>query len=240
MSIELINKRFENVSELDIHGKVALTFLDPPDNQGLRYDNCHDKESVERYSWLMEEWIIRSCSLTYGPVFVSFAEKWIGLVEQIIREEDIQLVQRLWWTYSFGQAHQKRYSPCVRPIYWLNDPTIYPDNIKIASARQKIYNDKRAAKGGKMPSNVWDFSRVCGTFKEKRKWHVTQHPEALMKRIVLGHSLPHDTVLDSFIGSGTTAYVCDENNRNCIGVDSSQNYLDKIREEIYERRASRV
>ncbi len=57
-----------------------------------------------------------------------------------------------------------------------------------------------------------------------------------MERIILGHSLPGDCVLDGFIGSGTTAYVCQKLNRNCIGVDVSKFYLDKITEEYDERR----
>jgi len=118
----------------------------------------------------------------------------------------------------------------------LNKNIIYPESIYVPSARQEKYGDKRANPKGKMPSNLWEFPRVCGTFKEKRAWHETQHPEALIKRIILGHSKPGDTVLDAFIGSGTTAIVCNElGNRNCVGIDQSQFYLDKIQEELNGR-----
>lgn len=55
--------------------------------------------------------------------------------------------------------------PCVRPVYWLNDRRIYPERIRIPSDRQVKYHDDRAKAGGKMPDNLWAFSRSCGTFR---------------------------------------------------------------------------
>ena len=56
-----------------------------------------------------------------------------------------------------------------------------------------------------------------------------------MKRIILGHSRPGDAVLDPFVGSGTTAIVCQAINRNCIGIDQSQFYIEQIKEELDAR-----
>jgi site-specific DNA-methyltransferase (adenine-specific) len=232
--LELICDKFEDVC-LTSGNNIKLCFLDPPDNEKRKYENYIDNLKTHEYVKLLEIWLNKACKITNGPVFFSCAEKWIGAIERIIWENQVQLIQRLWWRYNFGQDNRKRYSPCTRPIYWLNSPVIYPEAIKIPSDRQIKYKDKRAVKGGKMPPNIWDFSRICGTFKEKRKWHVTQHPEALVERIVAGHSLEGDCVLDGFIGSGTTAYVCQKLKRNCIGVDMSRFYLSKIEEE-YRRR----
>ncbi len=236
--IQLMHRRFEDVyGELDnLDKEIKLCFLDPPDNEGREYDGYDDNLDKSDYVQLLREWIDIACRVTYGPVFVSVAERWIPDVEQGIREMRIPLIQRLWWKYNFGQAQEKqqKYALCVRPIYWLNKHIIYPDAIRIESVRQKM-GDKRAAEKGKIPPNVWEFSRVCGTFHEKKKWHKTQHPQALMERIILGHSKPGDLVLDGFIGSGTTAYACQKLGRDCIGIDTSQFYLDKIREHLNEK-----
>lgn len=228
---KLIEGAFETIDPQQI-GKIQLTFLDPPDNEGRSYHDYKDKLSETHYTCLLRQWIDKACRITNGPVFVSIAEKWVGEVEHLIRDGHVSLVRRLYWHYTFGQNNKKSYSPCIRPIYWLNSPIIYPKEIYIPSARQEKYGDKRANPEGKMPSNVWDFPRVCGTFKERRKWHPTQHPEELMKRIILGHSKPGDTVLDPFIGSGTTALVCRATKRKCIGIDISDFYLSKIIEEL--------
>lgn len=229
-SIQLLCGKYENTP---IAHKAQLCFLDPPDNEGREYDGYNDRLATDDYVQLLRAWIIKACVETEGPVFISFAEKWIPYVEQCIMDMRIPLIQRLWWKYNFGQAQerQRKYALCVRPVYWLNKHVIYPDAIRIESVRQKM-GDKRAAKGGKIPPNIWEFSRVCGTFHEKKKWHTTQHPQALLERIILGHSKPGDTVIDGFVGSGTTAYACQKLGRKCIGVDTSEFYLGKIREHL--------
>ncbi len=237
-NLKLIRGKFEHIYKEDLCLKsdtIKLCFLDPPDNQGMEYDNYEDKASMATYIDLLDRWLGKAKELTDGPIFLSFAETWTPSVEMLIMENNIPLIQRIWWRYSFGQAHSKKYASCVRPIYWLNNSTIYPDQIRVPSQRQLKYGDKRANSKGKLPENVWDFNRICGSFLEKRKWHPTQHPEALMERIIKGHSKEGDIVLDCFIGSGTSAYACQKLNRKCIGVDSSDFYLKKIEEEYLKR-----
>ena len=47
----------------------------------------------------------------------------------------------------------------------------------------------------------------------------TQKPIELIKQIILIASNEGDTVADYYLGSGTTAKVCQELNRNFIGCD---------------------
>jgi len=233
-AIRLICGQFENIDAETI-GPVRLAFCDPPDCEGRAYDGFDDKMPDTLYEEMLRTWTTKACALTDGPVFMSIAEKWIGVIEYMIRSGEVELIRRLYWFYTFGQNNKRSYSPCIRPIYWLNRNTIYPKAIYVPSARQEKYGDKRANAEGKMPPNVWEFPRICGTFKERRAFHPTQHPEALVKRIVLGHSKLGDTVLDPFIGSGTTALVCQETGRNCVGIEQSQYYIDKIKEELNGR-----
>jgi DNA modification methylase len=81
---------------------------------------------------------------------------------------------------------------------------------------------------------------VCGTFHEKRKWHVCQIPELLLERVIKGHSKPRDTVCDPFVGSGTAVYAAVKLGRKVIGIDQSRLYLDKISEELARREKSQT
>jgi len=227
--IDLLCGKFEEI-DLNKYGKFNLAILDPPDNAKVKYENYKDNLKTEEYINLLNKWTLKACSLVDGPVFISIAEKWVSAMEYIIRNNSVPLYKRIYWYYKFGQANKNTYSPCIRNIYWLNKPTIYPENIKILSDRLVKYNDKRANPNGKMPSTLWDFSRICGTFKERRSFHPCQHPEALLERIVLGHSQENDNILDPFLGSGSTAIVCKRLNRSCVGIDCSQFYLNKIKE----------
>ena len=59
----------------------------------------------------------------------------------------------------------------------------------------------------------------------EREPHPAQFPEEVIERCILGMSNKNDIVLDPFVGSGTTAKVCSDNDRICIGIDESYDYL---------------
>jgi len=231
--IKLINKKFEKTISPEI-GKIDLIIADPPDNIGLKYHGFKDKQNQDEYETKLHLWISMMADLTKGPIFLTFNEKWTYVIENIIQSIKLPIIQRLQWYYTFGQDQTTRgkYALCYRPIYWLNSEYVRPNMVKIPSARQQKYKDKRAAKGGKMPANVFEFPRICGTFKERRKWTPTQLPEALVERIVKGHCRPHGRVLDPFIGSGTTAIICQKLDLDCVGIEVSKPTIQKTSEHL--------
>lgn len=80
------------------------------------------------------------------------------------------------------------------------------------------YGKKYYLKGGKRISNVWDFPNLSATDSE-RVGYETQKPKALIERIIKASSNEGDLVADFYLGSGTTAEVCKDLNRNFIGCD---------------------
>lgn len=68
--------------------------------------------------------------------------------------------------------------------------------------------------------NVWtDIHRL--TSNRGQHNYPTQKPEKLLERILSASSNPGDTVLDPFLGGGTTAVVAKRLKRNFIGIDIS-------------------
>ena len=55
--------------------------------------------------------------------------------------------------------------------------------------------------------------------KKERVGYDTQKPKSLIERIIISSSDEGDLVGDFYLGSGTTAVVCKELNRNFIGCD---------------------
>lgn len=231
--IELIHEKFESIG-LSSVGKVDLIIADPPDNLGMKYEGFKDKLPIKEYEANILCWLGKMFNLTTGPIFFTFNEKWTRAVENAIQQIRIPLIQRLQWHYTFGQDQTRngKYALCYRPLYWLNSDYVLPEEIKVPSARQAKYKDKRAAPGGKMPPNVLQFSRICGTFKERRKWVPTQLPEALVEMIVKGHCPPGGRVLDPFIGSGTTAIICQRLGLDCVGIELSKPIIQKTAEHL--------
>jgi site-specific DNA-methyltransferase (adenine-specific) len=77
----------------------------------------------------------------------------------------------------------------------------------------------------------WYFS---GARQDK---HLAMFPEELPKRLIKMFSFPNETVLDPFMGSGTTAYVAKILDRNSIGYEINPEFISIIKERIGENDA---
>lgn len=62
----------------------------------------------------------------------------------------------------------------------------------------------------------------------KNRFHPTQKSLALFEELIKKHSKEGDTVLDTFLGSGTTALASKNTKRNFKGCEISKAYYDKI------------
>jgi site-specific DNA-methyltransferase (adenine-specific) len=59
----------------------------------------------------------------------------------------------------------------------------------------------------------------------QRRVHPTQKPITLMERIILDYTHEGDTILDPFMGSGTTGVACVQTGRNFIGIEINPTYF---------------
>jgi DNA modification methylase len=60
--------------------------------------------------------------------------------------------------------------------------------------------------------------------EEKERFHPTQKPVKLMKMIIADYTEKGDTILDPFMGSGTTGVACAELGRKFIGIEIDEEY----------------
>ncbi len=67
---------------------------------------------------------------------------------------------------------------------------------------------------------------------EKRRDHPTPKPLELMKKHILISSNEGDTILDPFMGSGTTGVACKELHRDFIGIEISPKYFEIAKKRI--------
>tara|TARA_R100001129_G_scaffold182490_1_gene163195 strand:+ start:1099 stop:1797 length:699 start_codon:yes stop_codon:yes gene_type:complete len=78
-------------------------------------------------------------------------------------------------------------------------------------------------------SSVW---YVPHNIKKEERVHPTQMPEALVERILTVASKPDDTVLDNFMGSGTTGVSCKKRNLKFIGIEINKNNYEIAKNRI--------
>ncbi len=215
-----------------LDGKVDCIFADPPDGIGLGYAEYDDKIKEVDYLFLLSTWIDRFVRVA-RTTWVSFNAKWTvpmgGIVSQLQSEMPGLEVKPMVQTFTFGQHNKNDFGNSHRPLWrfrWPDSP-IYPEQIKVPSWRQE-HGDKRAAPGGRVPGDVFDFPRVTGNSRQRRKWHPTQLHEGLVMRCVLSCTKEGDTVVDPFAGTGTTLRVCRAINRSCLTFDVDRGYCEKI------------
>lgn len=78
-------------------------------------------------------------------------------------------------------------------------------------------------------TDVWDDIKFYG---EKRRFHPTQKPLDLITRLVLASSNEGNIVLDPFMGSGSTAVACRDNNRKYVGFEVDEKYYSQSIERL--------
>jgi site-specific DNA-methyltransferase (adenine-specific) len=229
-------------------GGVDLVFADPPFNIGVQYDSSPDSREHDEYVAWSEKWIRAAVRLLKrtGSLYVAIGDEYAAEIRMIGRRighgeeagDEKKLFLRNWiiWHYTFGQHQRRKFSRAHTHIfYWVCDEqefTFNADDVRVRSARQEVYADKRANPKGRVPDDVWLFSRVCGTFKERVGRHPCQMPESLLERIILASSNPGDLVLDPFCGTGTTLAVAQKLGRNFIGIDISPKYCELARKRL--------
>lgn len=73
----------------------------------------------------------------------------------------------------------------------------------------------------------WNINRKAGSVG-KKYIHPAIYPTELVERIVLCASAPGDTVLDPFLGSGTTLIAALRHERRCIGYEYNEGFRELI------------
>ena len=91
------------------------------------------------------------------------------------------------------------------------------------------YQNLKELNEGKQMRSDWHIPICAGKERlredNNQRSHPTQKPEALLYRIMVSSTNTEDTVLDPFLGSGTTAVMAKKLQRNFIGFEQDPDYI---------------
>jgi DNA modification methylase len=92
-------------------------------------------------------------------------------------------------------------------------------------------NNVQLGRFGRNCTNVWHYPGVssfsrCGAEGNLLALHPTVKPVAMVADAILDCSARGDIVLDSFLGSGTTAIAAERTGRRCYGLELDPGYVD--------------
>jgi DNA modification methylase len=108
------------------------------------------------------------------------------------------------------------------------NPVFIPYKSKMTEWRHLHGSQKgKPIPAGRIPSDVWEMT--FNTMSKERNGYATQKPSEIMKRIVLASSNENDIVADFFCGSGSFLKVAHELGRSCIGCDSNQSAVLRLK-----------
>jgi adenine-specific DNA-methyltransferase len=146
---------------------------------------------------------------------------------------EMVLRNRIIWTYGHGLHCANRFSGRHEMILWYSKGKNSVFNLNAVRVPQK-YPGKRHYKGprkgkysgnplGKNPSDVWEIPNVKANHVEKTA-HPCQFPVALALRLVKALTRKGDSVLDPFMGSGTTGVAAILEGRSFFGAEIMRRY----------------
>ena len=151
------------------------------------------------------------------------------------------------WGYSSGGGTKRKYASKHDIILFYTVSNEYTFN----EPKMKVYQKKKysfSTVKEYQDADGWYHLSTCSDFFNdiKTDWHnnmslglfknnsdkkrdalyPTQKPKELIRRFVLASTNEGDVVADYYLGSGTTAKVCQELNRNFIGCDLNQKAIE--------------
>lgn len=153
----------------------------------------------------------------------------------VFSDHGLHLRNRIVWHFEHGLHCSNRLSGRYETILWFTKSDDYVFNLDPIRVPSK-YPGKKYFKGpkagqfscnplGKNPGDVWIFPNVKNNHVEKTI-HPCQFPVELVERLVLSLTNPGQTILDPYMGVGTSVIAAVQNGRIGYGCDIVQEYVD--------------
>lgn len=206
----------EVLSSLELDLSRCIFVTDPPFNVGYHYNEYEDKmDEKEYYKWLV------GIFGTQKHVVIHYPES-LYQYSHYAHQTPQKVVS---WVYNSNTGKQHR------DIAFFN---VKPDFRKV-SQPYKNPKDKRIAKRiseGKTARlyDWWEINQVKNVSSEKTE-HPCQMPQKVMDNVI--GILPEGyTIVDPFLGSGTTALSCMKYDRDFIGIEIDFKYFEIAKQRI--------
>jgi adenine-specific DNA-methyltransferase len=237
-------------------GSMKLIVTSPPYNIGKEYE---ERRSQERYIEEQAACIAEAVRLLHptGSICWQVGNHVLEgeifpldiILYPLFKNHGLQLRNRIVWTFGHGLHCQNRFSGRHETILWFTKSEEYTFNLDPVRVPTK-YPEKKHFKGpnkgkissnplGKNPADVWDIPNVKSNHVEKTE-HPCQFPVGLVERLVLSLTDKGDSVLDPYIGVGSSAIAALKHGRRAYGCDLDNEYIKVAWERVHMLRAGEM
>lgn len=234
-SIKIIHDDFLTTNLIE-KNSIDLIVTSPPYNVDIHYNSFQDDIPYEMYLEFTVQWLRKAYSLVKSdgrmclniPLDKSKGRKGAGF--QSVYADIVNIAKRAGWKY-FSTIIWNEGNISRRTAWgsWLSARAPYviaPVEVVVIFYKerwQKIKNGKNDITRKEFmewTNGLWTFSGES----KKKVGHPAPFPVELPKRCIKLFSFVGDTVLDPFLGSGSTLIACALLNRKGIGVEIDENY----------------
>ena len=136
------------------------------------------------------------------------------------------------YMFVFSKGEVKTHNPieidCLHAGLELNGTT-YKNHSKGVQKRGKM---AKPVKNKKIKGNIWEYVVGKKAEDQEAKGHPAPFPCELARDHISSWTKAGDVVLDPMAGSGTTLKMAKKTNRNYIGIEISQEYIDIINKRL--------
>jgi len=188
----------------------------------------------------------RMCAVNLSPVIEARESRAHESKRLAIPFHFFSLMEKMGWKYIDDIIWLKPEGAAInrnggffqhrKPVAY--KPNIVTETIFIFQKPSDFLIDKvvRSYSGEQLEQSLvkdrYERSNVWKNNPETASKHLAPYPKELSDKIVKYYSYVEDLVLDPFMGSGTTAVSCVDLNRNYIGVELHQEYVDMAEDRI--------
>lgn len=235
---------------------VDLVITSPPYStmkKYIDYDGIHPDEYVE---WFIPYCIeIQRVMKDSGSFILNINDKIVDgfrhpyvfdLISRIHKDTNLMMYERLFWNKLKSLPNRNRFGDRIEFLFWFTKTkkfNINMDEMRVPYSEKSINRMKKPLKKrwsrtdndvkeykdwspnlkGAMPTTLINISSES---KKIANNHIAVYPVPLVDYFIKGTTKEGDIVLDPFMGTGTTALSAKKLNRNWIGFEMQQSYID--------------
>jgi site-specific DNA-methyltransferase (adenine-specific) len=163
-------------------------------------------------------------------------------INEITRKEFVKQSMRLsrGWSLAFCQAEAVgKYQVLFGEAWRRSMVWIKPDSApQFTGDRPAMGYESICAAWCNGKKSSWNGGGMRGVFTVNSTGydhlHPAQKPEKLMTKLIMLFSNEGDTILDPFMGSGTTGVACVQTGRNFIGCEIDPGYFKIAEKRIHD------
>lgn len=218
---------------------VDLIFADPPYNLQLRNDLYRPNQS--KVDAVRDDWDQFASFNNYDD----FTQKWLSECKRVLKKDGtIWVIGSYHNIFRVGKIMQDLSYWILNDILWIKtNPMPNFKGTRFNNAHETLiwasksekakytfhYKSMKTYNDDKQMRSDW-YIPICSglerVYDNGKKAHSTQKPLALLQRIILSTSNQGDIILDPFMGSGTTAVAAKKLNRQFIGIEKEEKYIE--------------